>query len=202
MSTHAGQRAESLGWYKVYEWTNFADVSAFSYITDNSSTAPTFTRVLYQIMYNEHSVWVEFDDFTGGIANRTGVPLTWTYNSVITNLNVYYSSNSTSFPLANASTIYNRSVATGRINFWPSDYGTLTNAVFDDTDTGFSAGNGYGSFQIFDTTVSPPTCIVAWNQWGGGDFGFGAPSSNTNLDWTFSGNSATIKPKLGRVYVK
>jgi len=202
MSTHAGQRAESLGWYKVYEWTNFSDNAFFSYTVDNSATAPSFTRVMYQILLNEYSLWVEFDDFTGGLASRIGVPFTWIYDTQITNLKINYSSNSTSFPSTTALSIYNRSAATGKINFWPSNYSPSGGSSFDETDTGYDTGNGYGSFQIFDTTVSPAICVVAWNNWGAGDFGFGTPQSNSNTDWTFQNNFATFTQRLGRVYVK
>jgi hypothetical protein len=201
MAIVAGQSPEALGWFKVYEWTTFADVASFAYTVNNSATAPAFTRILYQLVFNIYSVWCEVDDFTSNTANRTGVPLTWTYNSSITNGKVYYSANSSGFPSANASTISNRSFATGIVNFWPSDYGTGVDGIYDSTDTGFGTTNGYGSFQIFDTTTTPHRCIFAWNQWGGGDFGFGNRSTS-HPDWTFAANAATVPPKLGRVFVK
>jgi hypothetical protein len=202
MSTHAGQRAESLDWYKVYEWTNFSDNAFFSYTINNASTAPAFTRILYQILLNEHSLWVEFDDFTGGVASRIGVPFTWVYDTQITNLIINYSSNSTSFPGTTPSTVYNRSAATGRLNFWPSNYAPLGGSNYDETDTAYSAGDGYASLQIFDTTVSPAICIFAWNNWGAGDFGFGNPLGSATTDWTFANNHPTFRQRLGRVYVK
>jgi hypothetical protein len=201
MAIVAGQSPEALDWYKVYEWTTFNDVASFAYVINNSATAPAFTRILYQIVFGVYSVWCEMDDFTSNTANRTGVPLTWVWDSSVTNLRVFYSANSTGFPGANASTIYSRAAATGKINFWPSDYGTGADGVYDSTDTGGGTSNGYGSFQVFDTTTTPHSCIFAWNQWGGGDIGFGNRSTS-NPDWTFAGNAATVPPRLGRVYVK
>jgi hypothetical protein len=201
MAIVVGQSPETLGWFKVYEWTTFADVASFAYTINNSATAPSFTRILYQLVFDVYSVWCEVDDFTSNTANRTGVPLTWVWDSSVTNLKVYYSVNSTGFPGTNASTVYSRTAATGKINFWPSDYGAGPDGLFDSTDTGPGTSNGYGSFQVFDTTTTPHHCIFAWNQWGGGDYGFGNRSTS-NPDWTFAGNSAAVPPKLGRVFVK
>jgi hypothetical protein len=204
VAVFAGQNPESAGWFKVYEWTTFNDVATFAYTVNNSATAPAFTRILYQLLFDVYSVWCEVDDFTSNTVNRTGVPLTWTYNSSVTNGKVYYSANSSGFPTANASTISNRTFATGKLNFWPSDYSGSPDVIFNDNDSGSSAGNGYGSMQVFDTTVSPAVCIFAWNQWinnTAGDFGFGNRST-TDTDWTFASNGASIPPKLGRVFVK
>ena len=204
MAIVAGQSPETLDWYKVYEWTTFNDVPSFAYTVNNSATAPAFTRILYQLVFNVYSVWCEVDDFTSNTANRTGVPLTWTYNSSVTNGKVYYSANSSGFPSADASTISNRSFATGKINFWPSNYSTDADGLYNSTDNGFDTSNGYGSFQVFDTTTTPHSCIFAWNQWTNstyGDFGFGNRNTS-HPDWTFASNGAAVPPKLGRVYVK
>jgi hypothetical protein len=204
MAIVAGQSPEALGWFRVYEWTAFNDVPSFAYTVNNSATAPAFTRILYQLVFDIYSVWCEVDDFTSNTANRTGVPLTWTYNSSITNGRVYYSANSSGFPSTNASTISNRSFATGKVNFWPSNYSASPDALYNDNDSGFDTGNGYGSMQVFDTTVSPAVCIFAWNQWSSstfGDFGFGNRNTS-HPDWTFASNGSAVPPKLGRVFVK
>lgn len=204
MGVFAGNRPESLGWYKVYEWTTFADVASFSYTIDRSATAPAFTRVLYQMCFNKYAVWCEMDDFTSGNALRVGVPLTWVYETNVNNLKVYVNQNATSYPDANTSTIYSRQSALGRINFWPSNYGPAggNGSLYDHDDEGYDASNGYGSMQVFDMVPATPECIFAWNAWNvGGDFGIGNRSSS-HLDWTFAYNQNSINPTFGRVYVK
>lgn len=201
MAVIAGQSPESLGWFKVYEWTTFNDTPTFAYTVNNSATAPAFTRVLYQLVFGVYSAWCEVDDFTSNTANRTGVPLTWVYDTTVTNGKVYYSANSTGYPGTNTLTVSNRSFATGKINFWPSDYSTGADGLYNETDINATTTNGWGSMQIFDTTVSPVACIFAWNNWGGGEFGFGNRSTS-HPDWTFAANASTVPPKLGRVFVK
>lgn len=205
MSSHCGQRPQSLGWYQVYEWTAFNDVATFAYTINNSGTAPTFTRILYQLVFDKYSVWCEMDDFTGNVASKVGVPLTWTYDVAVTNLKIYFSANSVNYPGALSASIYNRSAATGKINFWPSSYSPSTDNTYDDVDTGYSTTNGHGSFQVFDTTTTPHYCVFAWNAWGGTSevdaIGIGQ-STSTHPDWTFTKNRTTVPPKLGRIFVK
>lgn len=203
MGCHAGQRPDTLGWRQVYEWNNTNDVSSFVYTIDNSSVTTSFTRILYQIVYDKYAVWCEFDDFTSNTPSRIGIPLTWVYDVVVTNLKVYFNSNASSFPGTNTSSIYNRTAATGKINFWPSNYSQLADGVYDDVDGGYDTGNGYGSFQVFDTTASPHYCIFAWNAWGQTNNDLGMGNQNTgNPDWTFSHNSSSFSKILGRIYVK
>jgi hypothetical protein len=206
MSAHAGNRPESLGWYKVYEWTSFVDVATFAYTINNSATAPAFTRVLYQMCFGDYAVWCEMDDFTSGNALQVGVPLTWVYETNVNNLKVYVNKNATSYPEANASTIYSRESALGRINFWPSNYGTTggNSSLYDHDDDSYSVGDGYGSMQVFDMIPTTPECIFAWNYWGGasgGDLGMGNRSTS-HPDWTFTNNLNSIGPRFGRVYVR
>ena len=78
--------------------------------------------------------------------------------------------------------------------------------MYDHDDSGFAASQGYGSFQIHDTTPSTPECVFAWNHWGQGvgdaDWGMGNRSSS-HPDWTFANNeSSTIYGKRLRVWVK
>jgi hypothetical protein len=114
MATTGGPKPET-NWYKVYEWNTWNDVGTFSYSIDNSSSAPSFTRILYIFRVGKYSTWIELDDFISNIANRTGVPLTWVYEVNVTNLIVRF--NKETFPGANTSTIYNRNTGvTGRIN--------------------------------------------------------------------------------------
>lgn len=203
MGTFCGHKPE-VKWYQVYEWNAFNDVGSFTYTLNRSATAPAFTRILYIIKIDNHSVWIEFDDFTGGNASRIGVPLSWTYETNVTNMKVYYKYPGT-FPGCNTATQYNRtSFVTGRINFWPSDYSQNgeNNSLYDSDDDGYSTSNGYGSFQIFDVSVSPSHCIFAWNQWGpNSDIGMGNKNSG-HPDWTFTSNNSNFTTKLCKIYVK
>jgi hypothetical protein len=206
MGAFSGNRAESLKWYKVYEWTSFVDVGAFSYTINNSATAPSFSRILYQMVFGDYTVWCEMDDFTSNNATRVGVPLTWTYEVDVTNLKVYFNKAALAYPGSNIATIYSRESALGRINFWPSNYGRDggNNSLYDHDDDEYNTSNGYGSMQIFDMIPTTPECIFAWNAWGltnGGDLGMGNRNTS-HPDWTFAYNLNTIGPKLGRVFVK
>ena len=103
-------------WYQVYQWSTWNDVSTFSYDLDNSASAPSFSRILYIFAVGNSSVWIELDDFTSDTANRTGVPLTWTYEVDVTNLVAKFKKGT--FTGADNDTIYNRfNGVNGRINF-------------------------------------------------------------------------------------
>lgn len=205
MGAHGGFRPDTQ-WYQVYEWTSFVDVGSFAYTLNRSATAPSFSRILYIFKIDEHQVAIEFDDFTGNSAGRVGVPLTETYETNVTNMIVKYKKPGT-FPGNVSNTQYNRlSAVTGRINFWPSNYGTTgeNDSLYDSDDSGFSTSNGYGSFQFFDVSVSPSHCIFAWNAWppgASGDLGMGN-NSGTHPDWTFAYNQSSFSYTLGRIYVK
>jgi hypothetical protein len=203
-----GGPAPQTSWYQVYEWENYNDVPAFSYTVNNSAITPSFTRILYIFKIGIYSVWIEMDDFTSGDATKIGVPLTHFYEVDVTNLIAKFKQDT--FPGADNSTIYNRlTPVTGRINFWPSNYGQGggNNSLYDHDDSGYSISNGHGSMQFFDMTPSTPTCLFAWNNWnssGSGEVGMGSQSTG-NPDWTFRNNFISIAPlsqRLGRVYVK
>jgi hypothetical protein len=208
MATTGGPNPET-NWYKVYEWDTWNDVGTFSYTINKSSTAPSFTRILYIFRLGNYSTWIELDDFTSNNANRIGVPLTWVYEVNVTNLIVRF--NRETFPDANNSTIYNRNAGVnGRINFWPSNYGTTgeNNSLYDSDDDSYDTGNGYGSMQFFDVSQSPSHCMFSWSFWGGnngGILGMGNRSTS-HPDWTFSDNFNTIRAtgvlSLGQVWVK
>lgn len=203
MSCAMGNRPESKGWTKIYEFDNFKmDVTNFVYKVDNSLTAPAFTRVLFQIVADKFSVWVEMDDWTLGDATKIGVPLTWVYDNDVTNLVVWSSNPGTGFPNANQATIYSRKTSLGRLNFWPSNYGTGTNTVYDYEDTSYNTVNGHGSFQVFDMEPTTPECLFAWNHWGTSpSIGMGN-WTGTHPDWTFSYQGNQFSKTLCRIYVK
>lgn len=204
---YVGPRPQT-SWYKVYQWSTWNDVGTFSYDLDNSASAPSFSRILYIFAVGDSSVWIELDDFTSNTANRTGVPLTWTYEVDVTNLVAKFKKGT--FTGADNSTIYNRfNGVDGRINFWPSNYGTTgeNDSLYDSDDSGFGTSNGYGSMQFFDVSQSPSHCMFSWSYWGSGTNIFGIGNRNTSHpDWTFANNGASILAEgnktLGQVWVK
>lgn len=203
MGAHSGNRPGTKEWSLIYQFTNFRDIAAFSYDVNNSLSATPFSRILYQMKYDQYSVWCELDDFSSGDATKIGLPTNFVWEVNTTNMYVWVNNPSTGFPGANQSTIYNRGPVNARINFWPSDYGTQ-NATYDHDDDGYNTSNGYGSMQIFDVSAATPECIFAWNAWGltnGGDCGIGNRNTS-HPDWTFAYNANTIQSKLCRIWVK
>jgi hypothetical protein len=204
MGCHSGNRADALDWFKVYEFTNFVDITTFSYDEDNSLSAPTFSRVLYQIQYDEFSVWVEFDDFTSGDATKVGLPLSWVYDVEVTNLKAYFTNPGAGFPLANLNTIVTKDSAIGKIQFWPSNYSTGADGIYSHDDTGGGTADGYGSMQVFDMEPTIPECVFSWSGWGltnGGNCGIGS-YSGTHTDWTFNYNANDFTRKICRIFIK
>ena len=203
MSCHAGKRPESLEWNKIYEFSDFTmDVPNFVYDIDNSLSAPAFTRVLFQVVADEFSVWVEMDDWTLGDITKIGVPLTWVWNTNVSNLIIWNNNPGDGFPNANQATINSRTSAVGKLNFWPSNYSGSPSSAFDDDDSGYSTANGHGSFQVFDMEPIIPECIFAWNHWGT-TFSLGMGNwTGTNPDWTFSYLGPNFNKTLCRIYVK
>jgi hypothetical protein len=207
MGANAGARPQSTGWELVYEWTNFVDESSFAYDIDNSSGISSFSRILYQMKYGKYSVWCEMDDHSSSDVATIGYPDNYYREANVTNMYVWVNNPDTGFPNATQSTIYNRGPVTGRINFWPSNYGTTggNSSLYDHDDSGYSTADGYGSFQVFDINPSTPECIFAWNRWYGGescDIGIGTNGYGAHPDWTFMVNGASFTPKVGRIWVK
>ena len=190
----------------MYEWDSFVDVPAFSYNIDNSSTAPSFSRIRYIFATNNHHVSIEIDDFTSNTANRIGVPLSWVYEVDVNNMVVRYNKPG-EFPGNVSNTQYNRlQPVQGKINFWPSNYSPPgeNDSKYDSDDSGYNAANGHGSFQFFDTSVTPSQCIFAWNHWGydpTDSFGMGN-FNGTHPDWTFSYVGGQFSFRFGQIFVK
>jgi len=203
MACFSGFRPSSLQWFLTYQFTKFVDVSTFSYDVNNSLIAPSFTRIAYQMKYDQFSVWCELDDFSDNDVSKIGLPTNFVHEVNVTNMYVQVNNPNSGFPDANQTTIYNRGPVNGRINFWPSNYGT-EDATYNHDDNGYDTGNGYGSMQIFDTTPATPECIFAWNAWGltnGGDIGIGNQNTS-HSDWTFKYNANNFKNKKCSIWVK
>ncbi len=200
MGVFAGQNANSQGWFLVYQWRGTPDNSSLAYEVDNSGSAPSFTRVLYTMAYGKFHVWCEFDDFTSSTATRTGLPTGWTYEVDVTNMNVYVNNPEQGFPGATQSAIKDRKGVTGRLNFWPSNYGASggNSSLYDHDDAGYSTSDGYGSMQIFSLAESTPETVFAYNRWGYSPADIGMGSRDTgHPDWTFAQNSNDVAAGAG-----
>jgi hypothetical protein len=209
MGVFAGPSTNA-GWALIYRWSPNGNDVPITYQVNNSATARTFSKILYIVNYintsgTTYRVWAEVEDFTGSQVNRVGPPESWVYEQNVNITRYYYNTNAVNFPGALSNTITSSaSPVTGRINFWPSNYGTTggNNSLYDYDDDGYNTSNGYGSFQLFDMTNSGK-CIFAWNAWNqsGGDFGLGN-SSGTHPDWTFAFNGNNFPNSYCEVYVR
>ena len=200
------------GWRLIYKWSTAQDVP-LTYDVNNSASGGSFSRILYTVNYPQtasnkwHRCWCEMDDFTGGQLNRVGPPESWTYEVNVTNLKYNYSQDALSFPGAVTNTLYNSGgFVNGRINFWPSNYGTTggNNSTYDYDDDGYNTDNGFGSMQVFDMT-NGGKCVWAWNAWkyanGASNLGMGN-SVSTHPDWTFVYNEGNFPGSYIEVYVQ
>ena len=153
-------------------------------------------------------VYASMDAFSSDIT-KVGVPTAdrgAAFQKYVNNMNVYASEN-----VANITVTTGVGIATGNIEFWPSNYGddntaNITNAssdTYDWGDSGFSTGTGHGSMQI--------------HNWGGRHtilsfvmFGAGARTPGLGIgnnpgigisdpDWTFTANGTSFNTK--NIYV-
>ena len=202
MAGSAGPKPEHIGWYKIYEWDDFT--RGITYLVDNSSTAPSFTRVLHILKMDEYSVFAEYDDWTGNTATKLAIPSNSTiaYETDVTNLTVRYKIHS--FPGANSSTIEDCTNVNGRIEMWYGNYGTSggDSNVYDYNDAP-SLSSSYGCYQVFRTDTTPPRTIFAWNDHSDSNFDIGMGNRNTSHpDWTFAGGVSSYSNNPMQVLVK
>jgi hypothetical protein len=180
------------------------------YTTDNSASVSMGTRVAYALELDDHYVWAEMDDFTGGIPAHTGVPIQWWFeqggrHNPVTNLTIR--DNAATTTASGISEVTND--ATGSIQFWPNCYSqdTSTNR-FDTNDVESNAGTlspCYGAMQVSRGT----TTQFAFNRWESGgvtatDLGIGnstVTGSAPSTDWTFDTNSGSYGRRRLRVFV-
>ena len=154
-------------------------------------------------------VYVSMDAFTGDLA-KIGVPTAErgaAFKTYANHMNVYAA--------AGAGVVTGDSIATGNIEFWPSNYGTANGAglsgansgYFDFDDSGYGTAVGHGSMQIHNYGAGET--ILSLSQFG---YDGAVPSvgigNNTDFsknpgwpypDWTFSGNAASYSVK--NIYV-
>jgi hypothetical protein len=201
------------GWMLVYQVTNPTrnSVNSINYAINKSDTIGINKikpqRIAYRLQNGDKPTqiaWASFDAWqgitnydvpTGGSASNV-----FTTHRDVKNLNVW----------TNVSNIFNKhtdplkvnigkdqfsvmSALKGRLEIWPSNYGTGRNpslnggndGIYDSNDSGYNTSIGYGSFQVHDMTKNQT--ILAWNRHGDlkPDIGFGN-NPNGNPDWTFT----------------
>ena len=172
---------------------DFYNNSASYYSVNNLDTiSDKFTRIAYYLELvpntgtSTNYIWTSMDAFTSNAA-RIGVPTNGTYfRMYISNLEVK----------SNVAGISNgNNIATGNIEFWPSNYGDdnaygIPNAssdLFDFGDSGGNTGNGYGSMQVHNYGASQT--LFAFNNFNNGikhRVLVSATGRSSNPDWTFA----------------
>lgn len=133
------------------------------------------------------------------IPSRTG-SYTQTIHANVTDLNIF----------SNNPNVSNGTVALGRLEIWPWDYGTTQSGLstagdggnydFDDTPSVPNSGS-YGSFQVHNLTGSK--VVWVWNHHDNGvhpEVGFGTASTG-NPDWTFCSTSICPLPSAFRLQI-
>ena len=185
-----------------------------NYTVNNSADVGTFSRIAYYLELQKTGeaaprfVWASMDAFTT-VASRIGIPTAASggfFQQYVTKLNV----------VSNAAGITTgTNIATGNIEFWPSNYSASPTSVpgasttnYDWGDGGASTSAGYGSMQVHNYGASQ--VLFALNNWGTAasstnkvDLGIGnnptagsAGNGGTQqLDYTFTGNASSYDLK-------
>ncbi|WP_149498290.1 sialate O-acetylesterase [Roseiconus lacunae] len=181
---------------------------SISYDVDKSDQVGTFDRVGYLVELTPsegegQKVFVAMDAFTDQ-AKLLGVPTIDSgavFQQSVSNLDVF----------SNQSSITGgRSIATGNIEFWPSNYGQrnrsgvtgASNTAYDFGDDPGPPNDGYGSMQVHNPGAKQT--IFAVNNWKSGknaDLGIGNRDAE-HSDWTFSSNASSYAKARLRVYVR
>lgn len=182
--------------------------STIKYDVDNTASIGRFSRVAYLLEVTttagtQQQVFADMDAFTDDVT-KIGIPTVSSkamFQKKIDNLVVY----SSDPDLATESPI-----ATGNIEFWPSNYGAQNEAgvtgasdkVYDFGDGPGAPQNGYGSMQVHNFGAKKTVfAINNWKSESGADIGIGNSTGRTR-DWTFTANAATYSSKRLRVYVQ
>ncbi|MCW1886667.1 GDSL-type esterase/lipase family protein [Luteolibacter flavescens] len=182
---------------------------AFNYEVNRAGQIGDFTRIGYFMELQKAGdpapsyVWTSMDAFTKDPA-RIAVPTGWKFQQPVSNLNVVSNV---------AGVVNNTNIATGNIEFWPSNYNEQNTSnvpganggAFDFGDGNSNTTQGYGSMQVHNYGAAQT--IFAFNRWGSSShngplcLGIGnGPAPST--DWTFADNSASWGVKrLLQVYI-
>ncbi|GAP63187.1 hypothetical protein ARMA_1610 [Ardenticatena maritima] len=200
----------------VYQLTIPVDVdyngAMPAYSVDNSATVGAYDRVGYCLELDSQWVWVSMDDFTGGNAQQTGVPV------ISVNPNGFQQTVSNMTVDSNVAGVTTGSnITTGNIEFWHNCYiedvtlnlpgaSSSTYDYDDKIDAINYPQSCYGSMQVHNYGAGQT--VFAWNQW---DYNVGARPADdlgignnpgTHPDWTFAANAGSYTTRTLYVYVR
>ncbi|MBT3193948.1 MAG: hypothetical protein HN341_15495 [Verrucomicrobia bacterium] len=152
--------------------------------------------------------WASMDAFTTNL-RKIGVPTAdrqTAWQIVVDNMNVYASSN--------AAVTTGMSIATGNLEFWPSNYGAQNSATIPGADAGTydfgdggynSTSAGHGSMQVHNFgeghTIMSMISFGSNNRTPGLGIGNNPVWTNNDPDWTFTYNAATYTTKNIYVFI-
>ncbi|HNX36266.1 MAG TPA: Ig-like domain-containing protein [Kiritimatiellia bacterium] len=208
--------AESSAYTLVYslEIPNSANygTNKVGYSVDNSASVGPFSRIAYYLELQKPGedlqfLWASMDAFASD-AGKIGVPTVLAgalYKQNVDNMNVVCSV---------PGVVNGSGLATGNIEFWPSNYGTGNGAglpganggAFDFDDSGYSLTAGHGCMQLHNYGAGQT--LFGLNNWNGSTLGLGI-GNNTDFskngtpypDWTFSANASIYSVKRFQVLV-
>jgi lysophospholipase L1-like esterase len=210
--------ALTLGYQVVCSITNiptqgkFNDTSwaATNYFVDRRSllASNSFRRIAYYLELQTATdavpryVWTSMDAFTTDPA-KIGIPLAGTlFQQKVTNLDVYGNV---------ASLATGTGIATGNIEFWPSDYNTQTNTLgipnangstFDFGDGGASTSTGHGCMQVHNYGAQQTVwAINHFNNLNVIGTGIGNGPNSADPDYTLTYNAGNYTRKIFHVLV-
>ena len=177
------------------------------YDIDNSDGVEAFDRVAYLLELTspggqQKQVFVSMDAFTDD-AKKIGVPTVSsgaTFQTNVQNLDVY----STVDDVRTGT-----GIATGNIEFWPSNYSPSNTSgvpgaadVFDFGDSPGPPADGYGCMQVHNHGAAQTVFAVNnWKAAAGADIGIGNSTGETR-DWTFTANAGSYANKRLKIYVR
>ncbi|MFY9256919.1 MAG: sialate O-acetylesterase [Fuerstiella sp.] len=177
------------------------------YDIDNSGDVSAFDRIAYLLDLTlndgqQRQIFVSMNAFTDDI-KKVGIPTVASgakFQQMVESMDVY----------SNAKDITTGSgIATGNIEFWPSNYapensGSVPGAanVFDFGDAPGAPNEGYGCMQVHNHGAKQTVFAVNnWKSGNGADIGIGNSPGETK-DWTFTANAGTYAAKRLQVLVR
>jgi lysophospholipase L1-like esterase len=194
---------------------NLNALGSSAYSVNDAGGIEPYSRVAYYLELQKPGnspefAWVSMDAFNTSRA-RIGVPTVASgafFQRPVTNLEV----------VSNSPAVTNGSIASGNIEFWPSNYtaakaatspANASDAILDFGDSGASAVAGYGSMQVHNSGAGET--IFALNHFGTDgvtlELGIGnnpaASPNNTGgqKDWTFTNNATAYTRRVLHVLV-
>lgn len=202
-------------YYSPVDTTAAAAYNGTAYAVDNSAATAPFDRVAYFYELRKPGeststwIWVSFNAHTQdrtklGYPNRNGATVVW--QQKVFGMDVR----------SNSSNITEVTGAdTGNLEIWPSNYaqgtklglGGSSSAYDFDDDIGGNTGIGHGCFQIHNwgakqTLIAISHCGSAGNVLGLGIGNNPSPTSNNDLDYTFTYNAANYDVRNLYVFVR